>query len=308
MVPRLLGEGSVDTSSTTLEHLMTPRPIGVAPEESLDIAQALMVACRLRHLPVQAGGRLVGLLTLGDLLSASLPADEATPGEQRRHLRQTSVAAAMRAPVVSATRDTDLWVAAQRFVDQHITCLPIVDAGDRVCGMVTRSDFLVRATALLRAEEQETGRAVPIARLMTPRPLAACAPADRLDVAHALMKAEKVRHLPVLTDGKLVGILSDHDVVAAVGYRGPDAGPVAPLERKAALWVSDAMSRRVVTISPDDSAVQAGELLRRRRFGALPVVKHGCLLGMLTVSDYFYDLLARAPEPSLQGRPVAKVV
>lgn len=306
MVPRLLGGGTVETSPATLHHLMTPRPICVAPEESLDIAQALMVACRFRHLPVESGGRLVGLLALGDLLRASLPADEATPGEQRRHLRDTLVAAAMRAPVVTASGDDDLWAAAQRFVERRVSCLPVVDGG-RLSGIITRTDFLVRATGLLRAEEQETGRTVAIGRLMTPRPLAACAPADRLDVAHALMKAEKVRHLPVMSGDKLVGILSDHDVIAAVGYRRPDAGPAASLERKAALSVADAMSRRAVTVSPDDSAVQAGELLKRRRFGALPVVKQGRLLGMLTVSDYFYDLLARAPE-ARPKTPVATVV
>jgi acetoin utilization protein AcuB len=49
--------------------------------------------------------------------------------------------------------------------------------------------------------------------------------------------------------------------------------------------VRDVMTWSVVTTSPDDTLVQAGLTMFRRRIGSLPVVEHGCLVGILTDDD-----------------------
>src|SRR5262249_15386680 len=99
-----------------------------------------------------------------------------------------------------------------------------------------------------------------------------------------------VRHLPVMRDDVIVGLLSDRDVLAS--GRAWLASEAAPGRREP--LVADAMSRRVLTTNADHLAVDAARTLLRRRVGALPGMRSGELRGMITVSDFMYWILARA--------------
>ncbi len=61
----LKGKASKDT---TIGELMTREVVYTTPEDSLDECMALMTAKRIRHLPILNNGKLIGLLTLGDLV------------------------------------------------------------------------------------------------------------------------------------------------------------------------------------------------------------------------------------------------
>jgi acetoin utilization protein AcuB len=105
-----------------------------------------------------------------------------------------------------------------------------------------------------------------------------------------MMREAHVRHLPVMQDEQIVGVLSDRDVLAAGReWMGDDDA----LGRRV-LVVADAMSTRLSTISADAPAVEGAQTLLRRRVGALPVLRGRELRGMLTVSDFLYFILARA--------------
>jgi CBS domain-containing protein len=288
----------------TVADLMTPHPLCLRPDERLDIALALMVACRFRHLPVEESGeprgRLIGIVSLRDLYSVDLSHLSTSPRERGRHLRSIEARAVMRAPVVTTRPETSLWDAAKVLLDQRISSLPVVREG-RLVGIVTRTDFLRPAIARLDEESAREGRPLPVSRLMSPSPLVTTGPRDRLDVARALMTAERIHHLPVLADDgeTLIGILSEHDALAASEPRPGSAASQPPFEEllaRHAIEVQEAMSMRVVTVLPEDAAAGAARLLDRRRFGALPVVTSGGrLIGMLSVSDFFYYLLSLAP-------------
>jgi acetoin utilization protein AcuB len=103
------------------------------------------------------------------------------------------------------------------------------------------------------------------------------------------MKARRVHHLPVVDGERLVGMLSEQDVLGAVGVE-PE------LARKHEVRVRDVMSSPAVQIRTDERLDHAAEILRRRRIGALPVVSGGRLIGVLAVADYFYYLLSLEPE------------
>jgi len=113
----------------------------------------------------------------------------------------------------------------------------------------------------------------------------AVTPDTTLADASGLAREHRVRHLPVVEDGALVGIVSDRDLRTAL------PSPLEPHDPARAdavrrTPVREAMTRDVVTVGPYDTVEDAARFLCRHRIGALPVVDaHGRLLGMITETD-----------------------
>lgn len=112
--------------------------------------------------------------------------------------------------------------------------------------------------------------------------------------ALAIMTAQKVRHLPVLRDGQLVGVLSGSDIAAAGPSRATtfSAGEVNYLLAK--LKVSKVMSRDPITIGSGSLLEEAAVLMRNNKIEMLPVVDDGKLVGVITESailDAFIEIL-----------------
>ena len=112
------------------------------------------------------------------------------------------------------------------------------------------------------------------------------APAGR---AWERMRQRRIRHLVVVEEGQVVGILSDRDL----------GGPRGAALREGRT-VGELMTPQVVTARRDTTVKQAANLLRGRAVGCLPVVEDGKLKGIVTVSDLL-ELLGRGLE-----RPVPK--
>jgi acetoin utilization protein AcuB len=101
---------------------------------------------------------------------------------------------------------------------------------------------------------------------------------DNLGNAQQTMLRHSIRHLPVLDNGRLGGILSERDVFAARARAEGDD----PWWR---LAVSHAMSSPVQTAHPEDSLTEVAGRLAAAKIGALPVVELGKLVGLITVTD-----------------------
>jgi acetoin utilization protein AcuB len=112
---------------------------------------------------------------------------------------------------------------------------------------------------------------------MTKKPVTA-APGDTIADAQTSMQAGGFRRVPVVQEGELVGILSEYDL-----RRYPDALG-SPL-------VGTAMTPNPVTVSPWATLEHAVALLKENEIGALPVVEHGILIGIITASNLWL------PEP-----------
>lgn len=131
---------------------------------------------------------------------------------------------------------------------------------------------------------------------MTRDPLVV-SPDQTLADALRLTRARRIRHLPVVQDGELVGMVSDRDVRLAMPspLTEPDDERVAFLDRTP---VSAVMQREVVSVGPFDTVEDAAKEMRRRRIGAIPVIDaHGRLLGILSESDVldaFVEILGPA--------------
>lgn len=116
------------------------------------------------------------------------------------------------------------------------------------------------------------------------RDVIVAAPDTTLALALELTRNNGIRHLPVVQDERLVGIVSERDLRLAhppVWQDDPDALRRALHERT----VGEIMTRLVVTIAPDAPVEEAARLLHAYDFGCLPVVQDGRIVGIITESD-----------------------
>ena len=97
-----------------------------------------------------------------------------------------------------------------------------------------------------------------------------------LSVAVAQLAARRIGALVVTTDGQVVGIVSERDLVMCLGKQG-----AAALDRP----VSEAMTAPAVTIGRDMPVLNALALMTRRRFRHLPIVEEGRLVGLVSIGD-----------------------
>jgi acetoin utilization protein AcuB len=127
------------------------------------------------------------------------------------------------------------------------------------------------------------------------REVTTLSPGDTAADALALCRERRIRHLPVLEDGRLVGIVSDRDLRSATPAFGDPARSAALSEVR----VGDVMAREVITADPDDPIDEAANTMRERRINCLPVLEGGELVGIVTSSDVMESLvyLLGAHEP-----------
>lgn len=107
----------------------------------------------------------------------------------------------------------------------------------------------------------------------------------RLSDAVALMKARNINHLPVMRDGKLVGLLSERHVRDAMPSILMLSDPEARERSLYLTHVNQVCVKDPFTVSPDDPLGVAIAGMRRVRAGSLPVVAQGKLVGILTSGD-----------------------
>ena len=147
---------SVSESSATLQgqvrDVMTADPVTVTPATSVREAQRLMQHHRIRHLPVCADGRLVGLVSEGDVrLVLPSPATSLSVYELPALLERLTVAEIMTPFPVTIGPAHAVMEAVNRLLSHRVEALPVTD-NRRVVGMLTRTDLLyafVRAHAAL---------------------------------------------------------------------------------------------------------------------------------------------------------------
>jgi acetoin utilization protein AcuB len=130
---------------------------------------------------------------------------------------------------------------------------------------------------------------------------------DTIEHARELCERHRVNQLPVVVRGELVGIVTDRDLRDAFPSLAEEAAH--PAEARAAtesLRVEEVMSPNVLTVSESDPIAHAATLMRRERIGALPVVRDGRLVGIITRSDLLGSLVAlldTARDAAREARP-----
>ncbi|RDI96614.1 CBS domain-containing protein [Meiothermus sp. QL-1] len=130
---------------------------------------------------------------------------------------------------------------------------------------------------------------------MTPNPQVVT-PEASVPEAAQLMKKGGFRRLPVVKDGRLVGIVTDRDLKEAMPS---DASSLSIWELHyliAQLKVGEIMTPDPITIGENLPLQAAAKLMLEHKVGGLPVVREGQLVGIVTVSDVLRAYLAREAE------------
>jgi CBS domain-containing protein len=111
---------------------------------------------------------------------------------------------------------------------------------------------------------------------------------DQLSLADDVMRAERIRHLPVLDeDGKLCGIVSQRDMFRGALAQALGYGTAAQGKVLAMLRVKEVMTTEVITIPPEAALAEAASTMLERKIGCLPVLDGARrLVGILTESDF----------------------
>jgi acetoin utilization protein AcuB len=125
-----------------------------------------------------------------------------------------------------------------------------------------------------------------VGALMTPQPLT-IGRRQSLSTAHRLMRDHRVRHLPVLEQGELIGIVSQRDLYFLETIRGVD------LDND---FVEDAMTSDTYAVGPDASIGTVARHMARHRYGCAVVVERGKVAGIFTATDALRLIAALAPE------------
>jgi acetoin utilization protein AcuB len=118
---------------------------------------------------------------------------------------------------------------------------------------------------------------------MHPDP-ATMAPTESLASAFATMRRLEIRHLPVVDDGAVVGIVTDRDLRLATSA-------LAEAQRAPGDPVAAVMSRPVQTAAPRDPVEHAARTMRELKIGCLPVLEGKALVGIVTGIDLLDTLL-----------------
>jgi acetoin utilization protein AcuB len=117
------------------------------------------------------------------------------------------------------------------------------------------------------------------------RPVHCVKPHDSIAHARAIMEQHRVNQLPVVANGRLVGLVSDRDLRDAFPSAIDSPGPPGTDARPEHIPVEEVMTRNVLTLAPGDPLEQAARLMRRERVGAIPVVDGDRLVGIVSRSD-----------------------
>ena len=126
---------------------------------------------------------------------------------------------------------------------------------------------------------------------MTPNPIVIDPETSILDALH-IMKEKKVRRLPVVAHGKLVGIVTEKDLRESPSLKATSLSIFELNYLLAKTPVSEVMTKDPITVTPDTTIEEAAVIMRDNQISGLPVVDDGKVVGIVTETDIF-DMLVK---------------
>lgn len=130
-----------------------------------------------------------------------------------------------------------------------------------------------------------------VSAYMTPSPHSINADLD-LSAAKAMMKKYSIRHLPVRSAGKLVGVLTDRDVKLGTS-----------LDRAEKLVVDEVMTPEPYSVTPDTALAEVVKQMAKKKYGcAIVKEKQGNVVGIFTASDALRVMAENLVDRSSKGQ------
>jgi CBS domain-containing protein len=181
--------------------------------------------------------------------------------------------------VVSIRTSAKISEAIKKMKESNLGGLPVVDEKDSLKAIVSERDI-----AVLFADRTS---GVTVAQLMSEKVVTAL-PKTTIFEAGKTMSAQGFRRLPIISDGKVVGIVTAMDIIRFFGcgdvFKHLKSGTMIQVLETPALEIA---SKNVSTVEPETDVGQAAKVMREKDIGAMPVVKNGKLVGIFTERDFF---------------------
>lgn len=102
--------------------------------------------------------------------------------------------------------------------------------------------------------------------------------------AQNIFENNSFRHLPIVEDGRVLGVISDRDINRSIAISAT-VSEMCGVEMDDDLKVESIMTKNFISIGPDDNLKEAGRIMMERKIGCLPVIKNEKLVGIITETD-----------------------
>jgi CBS domain-containing protein len=283
----------LDPDAVRVGDIMTWRVITARAAWSLEQAAALMADAGVRRLPVIEGHEIIGLISDTDIFTALVPRQEwehvRQVRKERSHRRvsQTgpakTVADLMSVPVLTISPQATVETAVAKMVAAGISSLLVIPDGEGRQGIVTKRDIVTKVAA-----NGQDAKTVVVREIMS-SPVRTITPEVTLEVCSVRMASERVRRLPVARESRIIGIISDSDILAAVAghrwwghRRRPTSAIAADIMRSA---TTDLRPGGAEAISPELSLWECAARLAHTGASELRVVQEGRVIGVVAHTD-----------------------
>jgi CBS domain-containing protein len=181
--------------------------------------------------------------------------------------------------VVAVETSAKISDAIKLMTERNLGGLPVVDPQNRVRAIITERDIVN-----IFADKISDVR---VSQLMSEKVVTAL-PKTTIFEAEKTMTSQGFRRLPIISDGKVVGIITAMDIIRFFGsgkvFEKLRSGTIIQVLNTPALEIA---TKEVATIEPKADAGQAAKIMRDRNVGAVPVVENGKLVGIITERDFF---------------------
>ena len=181
--------------------------------------------------------------------------------------------------VVSVKVSAKISEAIELMKEKNLGGLPVVDDENRVRAIITERDI-----ANLFADRIS---GIKVSQVMSEKVITALSKTIIFE-AERTMTTQGFRRLPIISDGKVIGIITTMDIIRFFGsgsvFKYLQSGTIIQVLNTPALEIA---TKDVSTITPDADVGQAAKMMRDKNIGALPVVEKEKLVGMLTERDFF---------------------
>ena len=131
----------------------------------------------------------------------------------------------------------------------------------------------------------------PVSSIMT-REVITVNHTDSLDVAERFFKTKNIRHIPVVSGNKIIGMLSYTDLLRISFADAVVEDSETVITQVYNLFtIEHVMAKNIISVSSDTTIKETAEILARREFHAIPVLDNNQLVGIVTTTDLINYLL-----------------
>jgi CBS domain-containing protein len=256
-----------------IKQVMTKKIINVNKNDDLRYVLDLMEKYDITKIPVMDNHKLVGIVTdnkiadkLGSIRSKGIPA---------ARMHASSVIDKKFNPV---TPDDDVETILKTVGEPGLTMLPVIEKEELV-GVITKADLL----PLIKRKKK-------IKEVMNEE-IHTVSPGDRVVHARRILLDNDIARIPVVNEGKVVGIVSDREIAFAFAKVKKSFSLGQQHYRIRELLVKDVMKKNVVTLPGNATIKDAADLMIKKDIGCIPIVDNkDKIMGMLTRTDLLKHL------------------